>query len=191
MPRRRERWLSLAERLVLGLLSQQPAHGFKLAALLAPDGEVGMAWYVQKGEVYRSVQRLERLGLITAEDKERSRLGPPRAPLSAMAEGHKAARDWLSHPVAHPRDVRSELLVKLALLSRVGADPGYLLRAQRRQLSPVADRLAGQLRTVTGFDRSLALCRYESVSATLRFIDALLAAAPAPRAETTHATAAR
>ena len=93
--------------------------------------------------------------------------------------------------MAHPRDVRSELLVKLALLAQVEADPGYLLRAQRRQLAPVADRLAGQLRTATGFDRSLALCRHESFSATLRFIDALLATAPAPRAETAHATAAR
>ena len=43
MPRRRDQWLSLAERLVLGLVSQEPMHGFKLAALLAPDGEVGMA----------------------------------------------------------------------------------------------------------------------------------------------------
>jgi len=160
-------------------------------AVLAPDGEVGMVWHVRKAVVYRAAQWLERLGLITAEDKEHSRLGPPRAPLSATAEGHRAAQGWLSQPVAHSRDVRCELLLKLALLSRVGADPGYLLRAQRRQLSPVADRLAGQLRTATGFDRSLALCRHESVSATLRFIDALLATAPAPRTETTHATAAR
>ena len=51
MPRRREQWLSLAESIVLGLVSQEPAHGFALAALLAPDGEVGMAWHMQKGEV--------------------------------------------------------------------------------------------------------------------------------------------
>ena len=118
--------------------------------MLAPDGEVGMVWHVRKAVVYRAAQWLERLGLITAEDKEHSRLGPPRAPLSATAEGHRAAQGWLSQPVAHSRDVRCELLLKLALLSRVGADPGYLLRAQRRQLSPVADRLAGQLRTATG-----------------------------------------
>jgi len=45
-----------------GLVSQEPAHGFALAARLAPGGEVGMAWHVRKGEVYRAGQRLERLG---------------------------------------------------------------------------------------------------------------------------------
>jgi PadR family transcriptional regulator AphA len=98
MPRRREQWLSLAEWLVLCLVSQEPSHGFALAAVLAPDGEVGMVWHVRKAVVYRAAQWLERLGLITAEDKEHSRLGPPRAPLSAPAEGHRAAQGWLSQP---------------------------------------------------------------------------------------------
>lgn len=42
---------------------------------------------MRKGEVCLVVQRLERLGLITAEDRQHSRLGPPRARLSATLEG--------------------------------------------------------------------------------------------------------
>ena len=53
-------------------VDQEPAHGFALASLLARDGDVGMVWHVQKGEAYRAVQRLERLGLIAAEDKQYS-----------------------------------------------------------------------------------------------------------------------
>jgi DNA-binding PadR family transcriptional regulator len=175
MPRRQGPGLSLAEWLVLCLVSQEPMHGFALAALLGPDGDVGMAWHVRKAVVYRAAQRLERLGLITAEDRQYSRQGPPRSRLSATPQGHRAAQVWLRQPVAHPRDARCELLLKLALLSRAEADPRELLRAQRRQLTPVADRLAGQLRTATGFDWSLTLCRHESVCATLRFLDAALA----------------
>jgi hypothetical protein len=128
------------------------------------------------------VQRLERLDLITAEGKQHTSQGPPRALLSATPEGHLAARDWLRQPAAHPRDVRSELLVKLALLSRINADPRDLLLAQRQQLIPVAEGLARQLCTVTGSGQVLMRWRHESVGATLRFIDALLAAAPATRA---------
>ena len=95
MPRRHGPGLSLAEWLVLCLVSQEPAHGFAIAALLAPDGCVGMAWHVQKGEVYRAVQRLERLGLITAEDKQYSCQGPPKVRLHATPEGHRAAQGWL------------------------------------------------------------------------------------------------
>jgi len=190
MPRRQGPGLSLAEWLVLCLVSQEPVHGFALAALLAPDGRVGMVWHVRKAVVYRAAQRLERLGLITVEDKQVTSLGPPRARLSATPEGHRAAHRWLRQPVAHPRDVRSELLLKLALLSRAGADPRDLLRAQRRQLIPVAEGLAGQLRSATGFDQALTRWRHESACATLRFLDTLLAAAPAPRAETARVTAA-
>jgi hypothetical protein len=82
--------LSLAERLVLCLVAEEPAHCFALAALLAPDGS----------------------------------LGPPRARLHATPEGHRAAQGWLRQAAGHARDVRSELLLKLPLLSRAGADPG-------------------------------------------------------------------
>jgi hypothetical protein len=81
--------------------------------------------------------------------------------------------------VTHPGDIRSELLVKLALLGRVDSDPGDLLGEQRAQLVPVADALAAQMYGATGFDHTLALWRHESVSAALRFLDGLLPAVPA------------
>jgi hypothetical protein len=54
-----------------------------------------------------------------------------------------------------------------------------LLRLQRAQLGPIADALAVVRYAVTGYDHRLARWRYESIAATLRFLDALLAAAPA------------
>ena len=69
----------------------------------------------------------------------------------------------------------------MALLDRGGADPGDLVRAQRSQLAPIAAAMAGQIPATAGFDRVLLQWRYESVSASLRFLDALLAAVPAPR----------
>ena len=69
--------------------------------------------------------------------------------------------------------MRSELLVKLALLDRAGRDPTELLDAQREQLEPVAQALRDRLDSATGFDRTLALWRCETVTATLRFLDAL------------------
>jgi DNA-binding PadR family transcriptional regulator len=191
MPRRQGPGLSLAEWLVLCLVAEEPAHCFALAALLATDGSVGMVWHVQKTVVYRAAQRLERLGLIMAEDRQVTSQGPPRTRLHATPEGCRAAQGWLRQPVIHVRDVRSELLLKLALLSRAGADPRDLLRAQRRQLIPAASGLAEQMRTATGFDQALTRWRHESVCGTLRFLDTLLATAPAPRAEAAQPLAAR
>jgi hypothetical protein len=71
-------------------------------------------------------------------------------------------------------------LVKLALLARARADPQPLIRAQREHLARVADALRERLGSVSGFGRTLALWRFEAVSATVRFLDAL--AVPAARA---------
>jgi DNA-binding PadR family transcriptional regulator len=173
--------LSLAEWLVLCLVSEKPMHGFAIASLLAEDGSLGRVWHVRKMVVYRAAHRLEELGLIAAFDKQPSSLGPARVPLQATPEGRQVAAEWLRRPAGHARDIRSELLLKMALLDRVGADPGDLVRAQRSQLVPIAGALAGQIPATAGFDRVLLQWRYESVSATLRFLDALLATVPAPR----------
>ena len=101
MPRRQGPGLSLAEWLVLCLVSQEPVHGFALAALLAPEGDVGMVWRVQKGEVYRAAQRLERLGLITAEDKEIQPLGAAPVPAVRYAGG-RPGRPGLAVPAGGP-----------------------------------------------------------------------------------------
>ena len=159
MPQQREPGLSLAEWLVLCLVGEGPTHCFAIAGLLAEDGGLGRVWHVRKAVVYRAAQRLEQLGLITASEKQPSSLGPARAELQATPDGRQAAEEWLRQPACHARDIRSELLVKVALLDRVGADPRDLLQAQRGQLAPVADGLAGQLRTATGLDHILALWR--------------------------------
>ena len=134
--------------------------------------------------VYRAARRLEHLGLITVSEKQPSRLGPARAQLQATPDGPPGRRGMAARAAGHHRDIRSELLVKLALLDRAGVDPRDLLRAQRGQLAPIAAALASEMRTATGYDRVLAVWRHESVSATLRFLDALLATVPAQRADT-------
>jgi PadR family transcriptional regulator AphA len=164
---------------VLCLVSEKPTHSFAVASLLAKDGSLGQVWHVPKAVVHRSAERLVQLGLITAAEKQPSNLGPARSQLAAASRGEQAASDWLRQPVAHPRDIRSELLVKLALLSRVNSDPRALLQKQRAQLAPIADAVAAETCAATGFDRTLALWRHESISATLRFLDALMDTAPA------------
>jgi DNA-binding PadR family transcriptional regulator len=175
MSRPEERSLSLAEWLVLSLVCEQPRHGFAIARLLDSDGSLGQVWRVPKPVIYRALQRLERLGMVRIAEQQASNQGPVRSLVDATPVGRDAAAAWLVKPVSHNRDVRSELLVKLALLDRAGRDPQPLLAAQRGLLSPVVDALRDRLGAVSGFERTLALWRYETVSATVRFLDAVSA----------------
>ena len=173
MPSPGEPSLSLSEWLVLCLITEQATHGNAIAAQLGHIGPLGRVWHVHKAVVYRSIDRLQQAGLIVAVGEEPSSRGPVRTMIEATPKGQAAARAWLARPVAHTRDIRSELLVKLALLDRAGTTPAALLEAQRIQLQPIADALAGRLAAADGFERILLLWRYETISATIRFLDAL------------------
>jgi PadR family transcriptional regulator AphA len=165
--------LSMAEWLVLCLLCEEPAYGLVLTAQLARGSRMGQVWWVPKSMVYRALQRLERACLIQAKGKQRTASGPARSLYEATPAGQAAAGAWLRRPAEHARDVRSELMVKLALLDRTGGDPRELLQAQLDRLLPVAAALDDRLAATTGFEHALALWRRESVSGTLRFLEAL------------------
>ncbi|MGD0702584.1 MAG: helix-turn-helix transcriptional regulator [Trebonia sp.] len=171
-----EHRLSLAEWLVLCLVREEPTYGLVLAGLLDRNGSLGQIWSVPKGSVYLALQRLELLGLIATVGKEASSQGgPARSLLAATPAGRAAAQAWLSKPVDHPRDVRSELMMKLALLDRAGSDSRVLVRAQLARLLPAAAALDEQLRATTGFEHTLVLWRHGAMTATLGFLEALTA----------------
>ena len=170
-----EERLSLAEWLVLCLVREDPTYGRVLVGLLARDGPLGQVWSVPKAVVYRALPRLEALGLIRTVGEQRTSLGPVRSLFEVTPAGCATALTWLSTPVEHARDIRSELMVKLALLDRSGIDSRDLLQAQLARLLPVAAALDDRLRATTGFEHTLVLWRHEAMTATLRFLETLSA----------------
>jgi DNA-binding PadR family transcriptional regulator len=167
--------LSLPEWLVLTLLGQQPMHGFAVARLTEPDGELGRVWRIPKAVIYRAIGRLEAAGLVVPRGMQPG-LGPQRTVYAATPQGDRAARGWLHTPVRHVRDIRSHLLVKLALLDRVGDDPAGLLRRQREVLEPIAQAIEAGHDERSGFDAILLAWRRATVHAALDFLDSVSAA---------------
>jgi PadR family transcriptional regulator AphA len=166
--------LSRSEWIVLSLICEGPTHGNAVSRLVGPDGDLGRIWRVQKGVVYRCLDRLSDLGLIRSAGQEPSHQGPVRLLVEATEAGQAAAVSWQHRPVQHTRDIRSELLVKLALLHRSGTDPHDLVVAQHALLVPITTALRDRVAAAAGFDRTLLLWRYETASATVRFLDALV-----------------
>lgn len=159
---------ALPEWTVLAVLSEGPRHGFAIAALTADGGELGRVWQIPRPVVYRSLGRLEDAGLVAPTVVE-SGPGPQRTLYAATPEGGAAVRRWLHEPVEHVREIRSQLLMKLALLDRAGADPRDLVRRQRALLEPIAAALAAERRE--GFDQVLLAWRHSTAAAALAFLD--------------------
>ena len=75
--------------------------------------------------------------------------------------------------MAHIREVRSHLLLKLALLDRAGGDPSGLLERQKAALEPIADAIRAERPGPRSFDATLLAWRRATTDATLNFLDEL------------------
>jgi len=161
--------LSLAEWVVLALVAERPTHGFPIATLTASGGELGRIWQIPRPVVYRALSRLAESDLITEDSSERGR-GPQRTVYAVTPAGRQAVRRWLRTPVEHVRDVRSHLLMKLALLHRSGADPTDLLRQQQAVLVPIAAAMTAERPPPVGFEATLLAWRRANAAAAISFL---------------------
>jgi DNA-binding PadR family transcriptional regulator len=162
--------LSLTEWIVLGVIGERPAHGFAVATLTTDEGELGRIWRIPRSAIYRALGRVEAAGLVTADVVEPGR-GPQRTIYAITLQGREALDTWLRTPVRHVRDVRSHLLMKLALLDRAGRDPSDLLVRQRAILQPIAEAVKAERSEGEGFDATLLAWRRATASAALSFLD--------------------
>jgi DNA-binding PadR family transcriptional regulator len=162
--------LSLPEWLVLCIACEKPTPGNAVTGLLSHEGSLGRIWHVSVPAIHRAMRQLTRLGFVQMARQHTSQ-GPDRWLVTATRTGHKAARGWLRKPVTHGGDVRWELMLKLALLDRIGGDPLGLLREQRAEFAPLAAALASQVDATTGTEHTLALWRHKTMSATMQFLD--------------------
>lgn len=174
--------LSLTDWVVLALLSESPRHGFAIARELTPDATLGEAWTVPRPLVYRSIDHLRDAGLIEAVRTEAGAQGPHRTVYRARRSGAGRVARWLERPVEHPRDVRTELLVKLLLRARRGRPLAALAQRQLDRFAAVTGGLAQRADAAEGAERVVARWRLESIGAIRRMLEAILsdeASAPA------------
>jgi DNA-binding PadR family transcriptional regulator len=160
----------LAGQVCLALVSEGPTHGWALSGLLASDGDIGRIWSLSRPLTYRALDQLVADGLVarvgTAPGGGRS-----RTLVDATEAGLAANRAWLDRPVELPRDVRSELLLKLALRERAGLALAPLATAQRRRFAPMFDALAGAADSIpAGEGDFVARWRREHLIAIDRFL---------------------
>ncbi len=165
---------SLPEWAALGLLCEEPRHGWAIARELAPDGELGRVYSCTRPLVYRALAQLRDAGFVEERGRAASDTGPARTTLAATRSGRAAFRKWRGSAVEHVRDLRSELMLKLLFHDRAGTDPEALLRDQAAFLIRGELALERHLRGAESFERTLVLWRLSVVRAALSFVEALL-----------------
>jgi DNA-binding PadR family transcriptional regulator len=115
---------------LLALLDEGPAYGYQLRAEF--EGRTGATWPLNIGQVYTTLARLERDGLVEV-DADRDGDGTAATTTYAITRtGRAEVRHWFVTPVAREARPRDELAIKLALaVTAPGVDIAAVVQAQR------------------------------------------------------------
>ena len=112
---------------LLALLERGPSHGYSLRAEF--DAATGATWPLNVGQVYTTLDRLERDGLV-AQDGEPDPEG--RIGYRITDEGRQELTSWFRSPVSAKSAPRDELSIKLALaVTTPGVDVLGVVQTQR------------------------------------------------------------
>jgi DNA-binding PadR family transcriptional regulator len=112
---------------LLALLDEAPSHGYQLKT--AFERRTGGSWALNIGQVYTTIQRLERHGLVesigAADDDRRE--------YRITSAGREQLAEWFDSPVVPEAPARDELTIKVLLAIAAGdVDVSAVLQRQRR-----------------------------------------------------------
>jgi DNA-binding PadR family transcriptional regulator len=111
---------------LLALLADAPAHGYELKT--AFERRTGGSWAINIGQVYTTLQRLERDGLVTELPSDGE-----RHDYRITTTGSEALEGWFRSPVIAEAPPRDELTIKVLLAVAAGdLDVTVILQRQRR-----------------------------------------------------------
>ncbi|MBF8188040.1 PadR family transcriptional regulator [Nonomuraea sp. K274] len=118
---------------VLAMLAKEPSHGYHLHARLRRSlGPLGES--MNRGQIYVTLARLERAGLVVCERADGLPERPERKVYALTPAGQQRVAAWLAE-VGWPKPDLAEFHLKLAAAAAARlADPVELVAAQRREL---------------------------------------------------------
>src|SRR5665213_170951 len=115
---------------LLALLSEGPKYGLQLRQEF--EARTGDVWPLNIGQVYTTLQRLERDGLVESDDTGED--GPQKG-FRITSDGEEELAAWLRIPPDLSSPPRDELVMKIVIALRVpGVDVHEVVQTHRRYL---------------------------------------------------------
>lgn len=112
---------------LLAILDQGPCYGYQLRAEF--DRRTGSTWPLNVGQIYNTLERLERDGLVAKGEVDEQ--GHVYYEITDAGRAEVVA--WLAAPVARSQGTRDELAIKLAVAATLpGVDVAEVIHAQQR-----------------------------------------------------------
>jgi len=129
---------------LLGMLAKQSHHGYELKARF--EAAMGGTWPLNIGQIYSTLSRLERDGLVEVEGVVPQKAAPDRHVYSLTPAGAEALAQWIAEPSTEGVVLKDEMFVRALVCAFVpGSDPLQAVRQQRVAAFRILNEL-GELR---------------------------------------------
>jgi DNA-binding PadR family transcriptional regulator len=100
------------EYILLGLIRNEPAHGYALFEKLQITPELSLIWQVKRSKLYYLLDKLEKDGFLSSTTSKEGPY-PERYIYHITTQGNDIFEDWLHAPVLSSRYVRLAFMSKL------------------------------------------------------------------------------
>jgi DNA-binding PadR family transcriptional regulator len=138
---------------LLALLTEGPKFGLRLQQEF--EARTGEVWPLNVGQVYTTLQRLERDGLVESDDEGGE---GPHKDFRITADGQSELSEWMETPPDEDIPPRHEMVIKVLVALRVpGVDVHHVIQAHRRHLVEVMQRYTHVKAEAAEHDIGLAL----------------------------------
>lgn len=118
---------------LLSFVAAKPQGVYQLRQLFT----AATTWKINIGQVYQTMKRLARDGLVESAGMEGN-----AEIFTVTPAGRQAVQDWLTTPIMPTLEDRNELVMKIAIAARTGHDVTAIIQTQRKAALT-------QLRTLT------------------------------------------
>lgn len=126
---------------ILAVLTMGDCHGYQLRQEI--ESRTGGTWNINVGQIYTTLDRLERDGLVesTATNAD------GQTNYRITSDGHMEAQRWLTSPLTTGPETKNELANKLALAVTIpGVDIAEMIHRQRLQTMQLLQSLTNAKR---------------------------------------------
>ncbi len=124
---------------LLALLSEAPKYGLQLQQEF--ESRTGDVWPLNVGQVYTTLQRLERDGLVSADDPDESEAAGTQKLFAITRDGQLELEEWLRTPPTTEPPPRDELVIKILIaLQMPGVEVHDIIQSHRRELIAMMQR---------------------------------------------------
>jgi DNA-binding PadR family transcriptional regulator len=162
------------EYILLGLLNQQPMHGYNLFKQISGMQGVMQVWHIKQSQLYALLDKLEKDAYLQSSQlSNESR--PPRKEYRITTAGRTAFLAWVQSSALHPRDMRQEFLARLYFAMNESADSATSLIDKQAAACQVwlkhFQQQSGQLTAKKTYDLFVLRFRILQTEALLRWLE--------------------